>query len=117
MPGDICLVWQKAFGGKHKIGNHWDIMMCMVATQQLNLPMSIIKPLQEVERTHVVHCNLLMHITPSHRGDEMQSEYEDSEYDTPPGDEGLSGSMPNMTWPVTWNRTRAFPLGQSIWDV
>ena len=87
-PNDLCLVWQKAFGGKHNIGDCWVNMTYAVVEQQPNLPVYTIKPWQGVGRTLVVHQNLLMHIMPYHRWDEAQSESQDSEYNTPPGDEG-----------------------------
>ena len=53
-PGDLCLVWQKAFGGKQKIGHHWENTKYVVVEQQLILPVYTIKPWQEVGRTWVV---------------------------------------------------------------
>ena len=55
-----------------------------------------------------------MHIVPVHRGDEIQSESKDSEYDTTPGDEGSSGSMLSMIGPVTRSQIHADQLNQSI---
>ena len=108
-PSDLCQVWQKAFGGKHKKGDCWENMKSVVVEQQLNLPVYTIKLWQGVGRTQVVHQNLLTHIMPHHRWDEMQSESE-------PGDEGSSGSMPSTTGPVTQSQTRAHQLAQSIQD-
>ena len=69
-----------------------------------------------VGKTQVVHQNILMHIVPPHRWDEMQSESEDSEYDTPPGDAGLPESTLSTTGPMTQSETRACQLAQSIQD-
>ena len=65
--GDLCLVQQKAFGGKHKIGDHWENTKYVIVEWQPDLPVYTIKSWQWVERTQVVHWNLLMHIMASHR--------------------------------------------------
>ena len=45
-PGDLYLVRQKAFGGKHKIGDQWENAKYVVIEQQLNLPVYTIQPWQ-----------------------------------------------------------------------
>ena len=114
-PHNFCLVWQKASGeGKHKIGESLgkhDICGCWVTTN-----LYTIKPWLGVGRTRVVHQNILMHNVPPHGWDETQSESEDSEYDTPPGDAGLPKSTSSTTRPVIWSQTRACQLAQSIQD-
>ena len=45
-PGDLCLVRQKVFGGKHKISDHWENTKYVVVEQQLNPLLYIIKPWQ-----------------------------------------------------------------------
>ena len=115
-PSDLCLVWQKAFGGKHEdrgwLGKHKKV----VIEWQLNIPVYTIKPWQGVGRTQVVHWNLLMHIVPLHWGDEIQSETKDSEYITPPGDKKSPGSMRSTIGPVTRSQTQAHQLAQSMQD-
>ena len=51
-----------------------------------------------------------------HRWDEMQSESEDSEYDTPQRDDGIPEQTSSTTRPVTQNQTRAQQLAQTIQD-
>ena len=61
-----------------------------------------------------------MHIAPPHRQEEMQSESEDSDYYTLPGDVRLPEPLPETTMsatgPVTLNQTRAHQLAQNIQD-
>ena len=57
-----------------------------------------------------------MHIAHHHKQDETESESDDSEYDTPPGDIGLPNTILGRTGPVTWSQTRACQLVQSIWE-
>ena len=89
-PGDICLVQQKAFTGKHKIGYCSESTKYAVVNWQQNLPVYTIKPWQGDEGTMVIHRNLLMHIASHHQPKGMQSGLKDSDYDTIPGDEELS---------------------------
>ena len=42
-PGDLCLVQQKVFVGKHKIGNCWENIKYVVVEWQLNLPVYTIE--------------------------------------------------------------------------
>ena len=65
-------------------------------------------------QTFVVHRNLLMYITPPHGQEGMQSESEDSDYDTLPEDVGLSEPAMSTILPVTLNLTGAHQLPQNI---
>ena len=72
-PGDLCLVWHKAFTGKHKIEDHWQNTKYVVVEWQCNLPVYTIKLWQGDGQTLVVHRNLLMHIAPTHQQEGIQS--------------------------------------------
>ena len=50
-PGDLHLVRQKVFGGKHKISDCWENAKYKVIEQQPNLPVYTIKPWQEEGQT------------------------------------------------------------------
>ena len=115
-PRDLCLVRQKVFGGKHKIGDHWENTKYQVIEWQLNLPVYTIKPWQVEGQTQVVHRNLLMHIAHPHKQDETESESDDSEYDTS-GDIVLPDPIQSRMGPMTWSQARACQLAQSIWEV
>ena len=55
-----------------------------------------------------------MHIEHPNKQDETESESDDSEYNTPPGDIDLPDQILSRMGPVTWNQTRAPQLAQSI---
>ena len=57
-----------------------------------------------------------MHIAPPHQSEGIQSESEDSDYDTPPGDVRLSELTPSTTRLVMQSQTRAGQLVQGIQD-
>ena len=113
-PGDLCLIRQKVFCGKHKISDHWENTKYMVVEQQSNLPVCTIKPWQEERQTWVVHKNLLIHIAPPHKQDEVKCDSIDSEYDTPPEDMGLPKPISSNTGPLTQSQTRAHQLVQNL---
>ena len=115
-PGDLCLVQQKAFTGKHKIGDHWENTKYVVVGWQCNLPVYTIKLWQGDGQTHVVHRNLLMHIAPPHQKERVQSGSEESNCNTLPGDDELYKQTLSTTGPVMWSQTKAHQLAQSIQD-
>ena len=78
--GDLYLVWEKAFTGKHKIGDNWE--NTKYVEQQHNLPVYTIKPWQGDGKIHVVHRNLLMHIAPPNQQEGVQPGLEDSNSNT-----------------------------------
>ena len=112
-PWDLCLVGQKVFVGKHKIGECRENTKYEAIEQQLNLPVYTTKPWLEEGQTWVVHRNLLMHIVHADKQDERESELDDSEYDTPE-DIGLPDPIPSKMGPVTQSQTRAHQLSQSL---
>ena len=57
-----------------------------------------------------------MHIAHPHKQDKTESESDDSEYDTPPGDIGLANLILARTGPVTWSQARVHQQAQSIWE-
>ena len=79
-----------------------------------NLSVYTIKPWAGERQTCVVHRNLLMYITPPHRQEGMQSESEDSDYDTLPEDVELSEPAMSTTGAVTLNQTGDHQLAQNI---
>ena len=110
--GDHCLVRQKEFGSKHKIGDFWENNKYVLVEWQLNLPVYTIKSWQGEGWTQVVHRNLLMHTAQPHKQDETGPD----SGNTPPGDKGLPEPTPSSTGPVTWSQTRAHWLVQCIWE-
>ena len=115
-PRDLCLIQQKAFTGKHKIGDHWENIKYIVAEWQYNLPVHTIKLWQGGWKTWLVHRNLLIHIAPPYWQEGIQSELEDSDYDTLPRDVWLSEPTPSTIGPAMWSPTRGHLLAQSIQD-
>ena len=109
-PRDLWLIWQKAFTGKHKVGDCWEITKYVVVERQCNLPVYMIKAWKGDGWTWIVHRNLLMHIAPPYCEEGMKSESEDSDYDTPPGYVGLSEPNLRTTGPVIWVK-----LGLASW--
>ena len=55
-----------------------------------------------------------MYIAPPHQQEGIQSGSEDSDYNTPPGDDDLSKQTLSITGPVMQSQTRACQLAQSI---
>ena len=110
---DFYLVWQKAFTGKHKIGDCWESTKYVVVNPQCNLPRYTRKPWQKNRGMWVVHRNTLMHIAPPHQPEGIQSGSEDSDYDTLPGDNGLLTQGLSTTGPVMQSQTRAYQLAQT----
>ena len=113
-PGDLCLVRQKVFKGKHKISDHWENTKYVIVEWQPNLPVYTIKPWQEEGQTQVVHRNVIMYIAPPHQQDEVKPDSSHAEYDTLPGDLGLPKPISSSTGPVTQSQMRAYQLAQSL---
>ena len=78
--------------------------------------MHTIKPCQGIGRIQVVHQNLLMYVAQLHKQEEVQTESEGSEYNTPIGDEQLSDVPLSTVGPMMQIQTRAHQLAQSIQD-
>ena len=108
-PGDLCLVRQKVFGGKHSIGDFWENTKYVVVEWQPNVPVYTIKPWQGEGSTWVVQRNLLMHKAHPHKQDKMQPDSGDSEYDTPSGD--LHYLKQYWTVLGQWHRARPRLIG------
>ena len=58
-----------------------------------------------------------MHIAHTQTQDETESESDDSEYDTPPGDIGLPRPILSRLGYMTQNQTRAYQLALCIWKM
>ena len=58
--GDLVLVWQKAFKGKHKIQDKWENTPYKVVEQKdPNLPMFHVENTGDPNKTRVLHRNML----------------------------------------------------------
>ena len=58
-----------------------------------------------------------MHIGHPQKQDKTESESDDSEYDTPPGDIGIPYPILSRSGPMTGSQPMAWQLAQSIWKM
>ena len=75
VPGDLVLVWVKAFGPNHKIADHWEQVSYKVFSQHHNSPVYRVQPFNDSsdESIHTLHRNMLFPFQ-SLREDETQQQ-------------------------------------------
>ena len=104
-PGDIVLVRQKAFKGKHKIQNRWENQTYRVVEKMSGSP--VYKIINERNQSHrVLHRNMLFPILTREEGEVQRRQAEDEQPDTASDDDFESAKEEEFTGPITRSRAR-----------
>ena len=109
--GDIVMVRQKGFTGKHKVADRWEKDYYEVISQKSSgIPIFVVKSLGKDKRERTLHRNMLYPLSFS-----VQSEHEqhdEVDHESLVGDQ--SGSIddsledqPIQQGPMTWSHTKA----------
>ena len=114
--GNLCLVWQKSFTGKHKIRG--SLGKCQICGCRMIMQFSSVhcETVAEDGQTRVVHRNLLMHIAYSHQQEGCSLDQRIQTTIQCHRMFAYLDSTLSTTGPGMWSQTKAHQLAQSIQD-
>ena len=110
-PGNLVLVRQKAFKGKHKVSDRWkNTPYHVIEHVGGHLPLHEVQLVVETTRSRVLHRNWLVPLTMRNKSDEKQQNMEEKEPKlTDPEDKNHAFSVEhvnNYEGPITRSKTK-----------